>query len=116
MAAARVDDYSLVPLRLIARFRDTDLAVGTCFFYQHASGLHLITNWHNVTGKNPNTLELLDEKNAGIPDRLHIDLHQKGQLGRWRSATLRLYGDDTFDRPNWLVHLTSPRERVQLQG
>ena len=101
---AGVDDYSLAPLRYVARFGETNLAVGTCFFYQHAAGLHLITNWHNVTGRHPVTLELLDKTHAAIPDSFQIQVHHKGKLGRWRPATGSLYVDTERQQPRWLVH------------
>jgi hypothetical protein len=102
--AVAVDDYSLSSLHYIAKFGDTPLALGTCFFYRHAAGLYLITNWHNVTGRHPATLQLLDTRSGGIPDRFQIDVHQKGALGRWRQVLARLYLDEERERPRWLVH------------
>jgi hypothetical protein len=102
-AQIRVDDYSLVPMKLTARFGETELATGTCFAYRHAFGDFLVTNWHNVTGRNPNDLSFLDKRNIGVPDNLAVELHAT-QLGRWHPANLKLYSDTGHEVPVWLVH------------
>jgi len=62
-----LDPYSVTALPLEMRFRDTLLATGTGFVWRDGTADYLITNWHNVAGKNPRTNECLSQ-HAGVPD------------------------------------------------
>ena len=45
------------------------LATGSCFFWGLNGKTFLVTNWHNLTGRNPLTNELMSRTGA-IPDRI----------------------------------------------
>lgn len=50
------------------RFDAQKLATGSCFFWGHNDKTYLVTNWHNFSGRNHLTNELLSS-NSAIPDR-----------------------------------------------
>lgn len=74
------------------------------FFWRHSGNTFLITNWHNVTGENPDTGALLG---SFIPThfkcqykacRIDVDLGTNGE------CILPLFDDN--DAPKWLEHPT----------
>ncbi|MEM6807000.1 MAG: hypothetical protein AAF696_36705, partial [Bacteroidota bacterium] len=95
------------------------LAIGTAFTYAYEEQLYLVTNWHNVTGREPGTLKAKN-KDAGIPDRLSIRIPvivevlgekkldpRKLQVLEWREYTMLLYkdiGDCDPTKPVWYEH------------
>lgn len=87
-------------------FNDVALAAASGFIVAHDGAFHLITNWHVVTGRNPETGEVIDTKHAAIPNGLRIAFHKKDQLGHWVMHDIPLLVDD---RPQWLEH---PRGRT----
>jgi hypothetical protein len=65
----------------------------------------LVTNWHVVTGRDPETGQALDRVTARVPDELHIACLVKGsptQRVRWQIVKEHLY--DTDGDPLWLEH------------
>lgn len=67
-------------------------------------GSWLVTNWHVVTGRHPQTRQPLDKVNAAVPDSLGVWHHVEGELGSWKLVVERLYDDS--DQPLWLEHPT----------
>ena len=76
----------------------------TCFFTKREDKVFLVTNWHVVSGKNADTLQNLDEKNGGIPNKLRIYVPLSEDNG------VVTYGDEIYididlyaeDNPVWL--------------
>jgi hypothetical protein len=95
----RIDDLSLVSLRISAYFKDVELALGTAFIYVHEGQPYFITNWHNVTGRDPTTLKCL-HKDVALPDRLQIKIPYQGQDDsgarwvQWHLHMMPLYEDE----------------------
>src|SRR5947207_321668 len=76
------------------------LATGTAFVCESKKGPVLITNWHNVAGRNPETKTLLSP--SGLePDNVDIVHNQADHLGRWivRNEALKSHG-----KPTWIEH------------
>jgi hypothetical protein len=100
----RLDQYSLaaVPIRLF--FNETELASATGFFWRTADKKYLITNWHNVTGKNPDTTAHLDNKTLAEPNRLfaHVQVNVPEFLGT--KVPMQVPLRDLNEDPLWLVH------------
>lgn len=67
-------------------------AIGTGFFYKFNNQSHLITNWHNVTGVNPETGQLLHSHGL-IPNQLRV--HYK----RWADESKTVVKSDYFELP-----------------
>jgi hypothetical protein len=103
-----IDQYSLAAKPLKMYFRATLLSNATGFIWQTGEESFLITNWHNVTGINPQTGEHLSPK-AGEPDSVKILLDQAGSpLGTRGLFSFPLR--DANDVPLWLEHPTMARQ------
>lgn len=79
------------------------LASATAFLAANNRESHcaLITNRHNVTGRNQETGRCLHSKGAE-PDTIEIFFHKKGAMGEWIPVRLPLYRDD--GSPFWIEH------------
>jgi hypothetical protein len=86
-------------------FTKTDLVIssGTGFIYRSSDEYFLITNWHNVSGKNPVTGQHLADSLA-VPDVLSSMFREKSEPGRCHRESLRLYADEEMLKPLWFVH------------
>jgi Trypsin-like peptidase domain len=98
---------SLQSLLIRMDFGATNLSSGTGFVCNSSRGRSLLmTNWHNVSGRNPTTGKPLSPT-AGIPDRMRI-LHNRAspQHGRleWIEKIEPLYNSD--GSPRWIGHPT----------
>ncbi len=68
--------------------------------------IFLITNWHVVTTRHPDTGQPLNqETGVADPDEIGLWLHDKTQLGLWRQHVVRLRDADA-GTPLWLEHPT----------
>lgn len=95
-----VDPLSASSLRVQAEVNNNSLSTATGFVVDYKSNHYLITNWHVVTGKNPETNQTLSPT-AGIPDTLKIVHHSTSKLGSWviKSEALLENGN-----PKWIEH------------
>src|SRR3954471_980407 len=92
-------------LLIFMRFGNTRLSSGTGFVVQGPKGPLLITNRHNVTGRDQNTGAPLDKKNGAIPDSVevvhNVPSNQADQLKlEWRGHTEPLFRED--GAPRWI--------------
>lgn len=108
------DPISLTTHQLVIGFKPTDtvLAWGTGFTYKLQDKYYLITNWHNVTGRNPIAKKPIAD-HAGIPDMFSTTFREKGNPGVCYRNEVRLYFDDEMTKPKWLIHPTF-RENVDV--
>ena len=100
MAVIQTDPFSQAPIFIKMRFGETELAVGTAFFYKRGGALYLVSNWHNYSGRNPTTKEPMSA-HAGVPDNelCYACLNQATISREWLPITLN---DDSG--PKWLTH------------
>lgn len=107
------DSMSEVPFRISMCFQDIKLATGTAFTYLHEGQLYLVTNWHNVAGREPDTLKIKDKTTLAIPDRIHIEIPVIKErnseiitLSLDTALEFLLYEDtgDTPTEPMWFEH------------
>lgn len=70
MAQVKIDPLSQAPVLVKMTFGETELAVGTAFFYRRNDKLYLVSNWHNLSGRHPETKEPL-ATHCGVPDRIY---------------------------------------------
>jgi len=105
--ATPIDPVSIVTARLRLFFRDQELSWATGFFYAYQDELFLITNWHNVAGRDQNTLQPISPR-GGLPDRMKVLIGCRGHIGEWGEIDVPLYKDlDTVEQgsePLWLEH------------
>lgn len=99
------DAVSLTTHHLHICFRPTDtvLSSGTGFIYSKDGADYLITNWHNVTGRNPIDGNCLSDSLA-VPDMITTLFRVKGNPVSSRREHLALYRDDAMQEPSWLEH------------
>ena len=69
----------------------------------------MVTNWHVVAGRDPDTGQPLDSQGA-IPDSLTVFHNRSGQLGQWIEKSERLC-DERGGR-GWLEHPDFPHGAV----
>ncbi|KJH62118.1 serine protease family protein [Acinetobacter calcoaceticus] len=87
------------------------LGTATAFFYDFKDQIYLITNWHNITGKNALTNQPLNQDSA-LPHSLSLYLHYSTQMDNGDSAVFwdKTYILDLYDRndednvPIWYEH------------
>ncbi len=79
------------------------LATGTCFFIERSGDFYLITNWHNVTGKNPLNNEWLCYS-AVSPELLRVKIYKNQEMLELIDFEVKLL-DDEGNRL-WFEHPT----------
>lgn len=103
--------YTSIPIELFFKETGQSLAKATAFVYEYNDKLYLITNWHNLTGINPNTGMQIGS-HGGRPDQMEIILLNKTKLPvlEWFGVRIDLYDNG---RPDWLVH-PEHKEKVDV--
>lgn len=105
MPPRQIDPLSVSSLFLEVFYEDTRLASGTGFVVEVNSHKYLITNWHIVSGRHPDT-GVPSSPTAAIPNKIIVWHNQNGRLGNWITAEYALVNED--DNPLWMEH---PRGR-----
>ncbi|MEO8965003.1 MAG: trypsin-like peptidase domain-containing protein [Gammaproteobacteria bacterium] len=100
MRTIEILEPSVKSLFLTMRYNGQELSTGTGFLLRTANCHVLVTNRHNVTGRNNDTGELLSSQGA-VPNEVVISHNFKGQLGSWIDHVESLYVDD---KPLWHEH------------
>jgi hypothetical protein len=96
-----IDQYSVAALPIEMFFNATNLSIGTAFVWTQDNRLFLITNWHNVSGKDPNTGKHLS-KTAAEPNNIKVWFNQKNQLGNKIAKIIAIRNPQ--GNPLWYVH------------
>ncbi|MEB9437458.1 trypsin-like peptidase domain-containing protein [Bacillus cereus] len=86
-------------------FNETLLSSGTAFIVSSQAGPLLLTNRHNVTGKNNEDGKYLS-KSLAMPNRIEIYHNKKDSLGKHVIKNEKLYSDDEIPIPLWIEHPT----------
>ena len=91
-------------------FGEQEISTGSCFFWRHDGRTYLVTNWHNLAGRNPLTGQPMSPT-GGIPDRVRFmaykrvsapDVHGYFEL-TYMPVEVRLCNSDLTD-PKWFEH------------
>jgi len=100
-----IDPLTAIPLQLTCVCRGaTGGSTGTGFVVHHKGMHYLITNWHVVSGRHPETDQPIDNVTGlADPDLIHIWHHDVSQLGRWLLKAEQLR-DPSTGVPRWLEH------------
>ena len=102
---------SLVTHQLYMAFNNRILASGTGFNYKDKDGnYYLVTNWHNVSGRNHITKECL-RGDAAIPNVISLMFRSKDVPGVCHRKNIKLYNDK--NEPIWLEHPKS-KEKIDV--
>lgn len=106
---------SFVPLQIGLFANSKELSIATAFFYQFDDKTYLITNWHNVAGRELHDLSPKHKQSGALPTQLalRIPSWQKVASGQtaigWVGRILDLYDDAEEAAPEkavWLEHPT----------
>jgi len=97
----RVDPLSASSVRIEPFFQEQPLASATGFTVMSAENQYLVTNWHVVSGRDPDTGACLD-RNAAVPSSLRVWFHEKDRLGSWVAVTIPLLSSEGV--PLWKEH------------
>lgn len=97
-----IDPYSVTACSVKLMFDENELALGTCFFHKKNDQVYLITNRHNVTGRNNETNKCLSPKLAE-PNKLKLNLLKKDRID-WGSFIVDIR--DQEGNPLWIEHPT----------
>ena len=77
-----IRDQSVKSLLVIGRVNRNELSVATAFVANHEGEHYLVTNWHVVTGRHPDTGQPMST--GAVLDDLSVLHNVAGQLGAWR--------------------------------
>lgn len=96
-----IEILTFKPLFIEMYFDEQKLSSGTAFLAANNRESHcaLITNRHNVTGRNQETNECLS-KTCAIPNNIVIHFHKNNTIGEWIKVKLPLYSDKKT--PCWI--------------
>ncbi|MFB3884103.1 MAG: serine protease [Thermodesulfobacteriota bacterium] len=100
-----LDPLSLVSLRLELLGRGCSLGFATGFVIKWNDKAYLITNWHVLSGKHPETYAALSST-GDIPDEVRINHHSK-KIMSWVTHTEPLL--DSQGHPRWLELFSKTR-------
>lgn len=92
---------SVASLPLELRCQGHILSTATGFVVERNGHRFLVTNWHVVTGRHPDTKAVISQT-GGVPDELIIMHNQAGALGTWVPRAEALY--DPSGDPLWREH------------
>jgi hypothetical protein len=95
-----VDPLSARSLFLVLASKGQDMGSATGFVVEHLGKPYLITNWHVLSGRKPETNDPLDPKGS-LPDEIRIVHHGK-TLGTWVVRAERL--NDKDGNPRRIQH------------
>lgn len=101
MKMIRIEQPSVQSLFIEMWFGNQLLSSGTAFLVRGMSQPVLITNRHNVTGRDQNTDQPL-AAHGGVPDKLVILHNKSGPIGSWIKCEEPLY--DENQSPRWYEH------------
>ncbi|TXT37470.1 MAG: hypothetical protein FD135_3587 [Comamonadaceae bacterium] len=93
-----------------SRFNETELSTATAFFVLRNSKCYLVTNWHVVSGRNPENGKCLSSKCAE-PNNLLVRVHKNTEYIEFSDFEIPLF--DGAGNKLWLEH-PSFKERVDV--
>jgi len=104
-----IDEFSLTTVPIDLRFNEQPISSATAFTWERHDMHFLITNWHNVSGRDPNTDEHISKTTAAEPNMLSGLFNKKGTtLGHKHPVVIHIRQDS--GEVAWLVHPTHKRK------
>ena len=95
-----IDEFSVKPLYLELILNGLTIGSATGFILKNGTLFYLITNWHVVTGKDPETNLALSPSGAIDPDKMRVYVHGL-KLGQWLIMEISLLQEG---KKQWLEH------------
>ncbi|MEW5844325.1 MAG: serine protease [Bacteroidota bacterium] len=97
----KIDNFSQTSYYVECLFDNLTISTGTCFFFKERDDYFLITNWHIVTGKNPQNKTCL-RKDGAIPNKIKVKIFKNSEYIEWTDLIINLQDDNFNDL--WLEH------------
>jgi hypothetical protein len=97
-----VDYYSACSIPVQGFFNDKPISTATAFFYKIEKRFALVTNWHVLSGRHPDTGQPLDEKNGSVPNVLELSVHLEEVGSTAHHIRIPLFKSD--GTPLWHQH------------
>lgn len=94
----KLNPLSGCSLHLTQLHSGNSIGIATGFVVKSKNQTYLVTNWHVVTGKHPDTQQLVA---SDEPDELRVVHHGKN-IGTWVEVNVPLY--DTNGNRTWIEH------------
>lgn len=96
--------YTSVQIKLNSDVNDTKvtLATATAFYYKFDNKYFLITNWHNVSGFNPETGQRISKTTLASPTHVEAPFQKTKNPISWGRWNIPLYDEKKI--PKWLIH------------
>lgn len=98
-----IDPLSCVSLHLECFLKGTGIGTGTGFIVVYQEANYLITNWHVVTSRDPNTGKPMSTSGVADPDVVGIWYHDAERLGSWHRVMQPLI-DPSSRNKLWKEH------------
>lgn len=95
-----IEKWSRAAVRIQMLYGDQEISSGTAFFWRHEDAAYLVTNWHNLSGRDRFTDRHLCST-AAEPDRLRISYHG-AEIGQTIDQVVMLR--DQTGASLWLEH------------
>ena len=95
-----ISTHSITPIYIEMCFNEMKLASGTAFFVKSKKGPILITNRHNLTGRDQNTDKPLN-KDCAIPNHIRFSIIGSHEP-MW--YFFDLYENEDIEKPTWVEH------------
>lgn len=96
-----VNDVSIRSYKCEMLFNGLILSYGTCFFFKYSERIFIVTNWHNLSGRDPHTNKPLS-KHASIPNEINVMIPIRNRLGFSGWGRFQLI--DNHGENLWLEH------------
>lgn len=98
-----IDEYSVMSLLIEMSISGatSSIGLGTAFSIEVNNQHYIITNWHNVTGRNPDTNEPISSTGLCDPDIMNICFFTN-TIGLWALKTINL--KDENGNKLWVEH------------
>lgn len=97
----QINEASVSSLFIRMLYNEEELATGSGFLVQVASVTYLVTNWHNLSGRDSLTKQCL-HRQAALPNKVDIRHNKLGQLGAHVSRIEALLTPG--GAPRWIEH------------
>ncbi len=101
MSELQFSPLSLASYYVSLRFNQTELSFATAFFIRRNSKCYLVTNWHVLSGRNPNNGACLSDT-YGVPNNILVRAHTNNEFINFLDFEIPLLNSD--DTPRWLEH------------
>ena len=105
MNIIKPDPISFTTHHIHMCFKETNavLSSGTGFIYKFEDDYFLITNWHNVSGRHPETRKCLSDTLA-VPDMISTMFRDPKQPARCHRESIEIFSDEKMAKPVWYEH------------